>query len=198
MESRSNSRERSELDDLTRFIHLGLTVFGILAYVTGLWAGDYKRAYHLGFSVHKWLGISLSFFMFCRLWLGFYGSREAQFSQWVPYTRERVLMVLEDLVNLLRLKLPDRAVHQGLAGVVQTFGLAVFSWMALTGTLMFIFLEPGRKAGGGLHFIKELHEAGLWLIPIFLGIHVGAVTLHALAGNDLWRQAFFLKKKQGS
>ena len=198
MEPRSNSRERGELDDLTRFIHLGLTVFGILAYVTGLWAGDYKRAYHLGFSVHKWLGISLSFFMFCRLWLGFYGSREAQFSQWVPYTRERVLMVLEDLVNLLRLKLPDRAVHQGLAGVVQTFGLAVFSWMALTGTLMFIFLEPGRKAGGALRFIKELHEAGLWLILIFLGIHVGAVTLHALAGNDLWRQAFFLKKKQDS
>jgi cytochrome b len=198
MEPRSNSRERGELDDLTRFIHLGLTFLGILAYLTGLFAGDYKRAYHLGFSVHKWLGISLSFFMFCRLWLGFYGSREAQFSQWVPYTRERVSMVLEDLVNLLRLKLPDRAVHQGLAGVVQTFGLAVFSWMALTGTLMFIFLEPGRRPGGALHFIKELHEAGLWLIPIFLGIHVGAVTLHALAGDDLWRQAFFLKKKQGS
>ena len=39
--------ESSDLDDLTRFIHLGLTVFGILALLTGLWAGDYKR-------VHTW------------------------------------------------------------------------------------------------------------------------------------------------
>ena len=194
MEPRSNSRERGELDNLTRFIHLGLTFLGILAYLTGLFAGDYKRAYHLGFSVHKWLGLSLSFFMFCRLWLGFYGSRGAQFSQWVPYTRERVLMVLEDLANLLRLKLPHRAVHQGLAGVVQTFGLAVFSWMALTGTLMFLFLEPGHKARGALHALKELHEGGLWLVLIFLGLHVGAVTLHALAGDHLWKRTFFLEK----
>ena len=54
--------ERNDLDDLTRFIHLGLTVFGILALITGLWAGDYKRAHHLGFSVHKWLGLTLSLF----------------------------------------------------------------------------------------------------------------------------------------
>lgn len=196
MAPQPNYSEKSDLDDLTRLIHLGLTIFGILAYLTGLWAGDYKRASHLGFSTHKWLGISLAFFVFFRIWLGFYGSREVQFRQWVPYTRERVLRVLEDIVNLLRLRLPDRPTHQGLAGLVQTFGLAVFSWMALTGTLMFFFLEPGRKAGGALHFIKELHEAGLWLIPIFLGIHVGAVTLHALSGNDLWRKAFFLEKKQ--
>jgi cytochrome b561 len=195
MTSAPTSTQRNELDDLTRFVHLGLTVLGILAYLTGLWAGDYKRATHWGFSTHKWMGISLSFFVFFRLWLGFYGLREGRFRQWVPYTRERVVMVWEDLVTLLRLKLPDRPTHQGLAGVVQTFGLGVFSWMALTGTLMFLFLEPGRKAGGILHLIKELHEAGLWLIAIFLGIHVGAVTLHALAGNDLWRRAFFLEQK---
>jgi cytochrome b len=191
----SDSPEPRELDNLTRFIHLGLTIFGILAFFTGLMAGDYKRAHHLGFSLHKWLGISLAFFVFFRLWLGFYGSREVRFSQWLPYTRDRLLMVLEDIVNLLRLKLPERPTHQGLAGVVQGFGLAVFSWMALTGTLMFFFLEPGRKAGGALHLIKEGHEIGLWLITIFLGIHVGAVTLHALAGNPIWRQAFYLDRR---
>ena len=53
--------ERNGLDDITRFIHLGLTVFGILALITGLWAGDYKRAHHLWFSVHKWLGLTLTF-----------------------------------------------------------------------------------------------------------------------------------------
>lgn len=69
-----------DLDVLTRFIHLGLAVFGLLALLTGLFAGDYKRVHHLAFSVHKWLGLSLSFFMAWRLWLGFYGPQEARFN----------------------------------------------------------------------------------------------------------------------
>lgn len=34
----------------------------------------------------------------------------------------------------------------------------------------------------------------MWLIPIYLGIHVGAVLLHALAGDHRWRRTFFLGK----
>jgi cytochrome b len=186
--------ERDDLDALTRFIHLGLTVFGILALITGLWAGDYKRAHHFGFSVHKWLGLTLSFFLAWRIWLGFYGPQEARFSQWVPFTPERLKMAGEDFLSLLRLKLPERASHQGLAGVVQTFGLAVFGWMALTGSLMALGLTPGRKAGGVIHTLKEMHEFGLWLLVAFLAIHVSAVALHAWAGDDLWRRMFFLKR----
>jgi cytochrome b len=184
----------SDLDDLTRFIHLGLTVFGILALITSLWAGDYKRLHHLGFSIHKWLGLTLSFVMAWRIWRGFYGPREAQFNQWVPYTPERLKLAGKDCLTLLGLRLPDRPSHQGLAGVVQTFGLAVFGWMALTGTLMAVFLTPGQKATGALHALKEMHELGLWLLVAFLVIHVSAVTLHALAGDNRWRQMFFLER----
>ena len=189
-----NSSARTELDDITRVIHLGLAVLGVLAWLTGLLAGDYQKLHHLRFSIHRWLGISASLFIFFRLWWGFYGAREAQFSQWLPYTWDRLLAALEDLFTLVKLKLPDRPAHQGLAAVVQAFGLAVFSWMALTGTLMFLFLEPGHKARGALHALKELHEGGLWLVLIFLGLHVGAVTLHALAGDHLWKRTFFLEK----
>jgi cytochrome b561 len=185
---------QNDLDDLTRLIHLGLAVLGIAALVSGLFAGDYKRMAHLGFSYHRWLGISLSFLMFYRIWLGFYGRQANLFREWVPYTPERLRWILADLVGLLRLKLPDRPTHGGLAGVVQTFGLAVFSWMAATGTLMFFFLEPGRKARWSMDFVKELHEAGLWLMVIFLAIHVAAVVLHALAGDQSWRRAFFLDR----
>jgi cytochrome b len=186
--------EGQELDEITRLIHLGLTIFGILALITGLWAGDYKRVHHLGFSLHKWLGLTLSFFMAWRIWNGFFGSQEDLFSRWVPYNAERLQMVWEDGLNLLRLKLPDRPSHQGLAGLVQTFGLAVFTWMASTGTLMALFLTPGQKARGLLHVIKEMHELGPWVIISFLIIHIGAVTLHALTGDHLWRKMFFLEK----
>jgi cytochrome b len=183
-----------ELDEVTRAIHLGLTVFGILALLTGLlWADDYKRLHHLGFSLHKWLGLTLAFFLVWRLWQGLYGPREARFSQWVPYTPDRLRLAGEDCLTLLRLRLPDRPTHQGLAGVVQTLGLAVFAWMALTGSLMALLLTPGRKAGGLVHAIKEMHELGLWLIVGFLAIHGGAVLLHALSGDHRWRKTFFLE-----
>jgi cytochrome b len=186
--------ESTDLDELTRVIHLGLAVFGLLALLTGLCAGDYKRVHHLGFSVHKWLGLTLSFLMAWRIWHGFYGPQEARFSQWVPYTPERLKLVWEDCLNLLRLRLPERTPRQGVAGVVQAFGLAVFAYMAVTGSLMALLLTPGRKAGGLVHAVKEMHELGLWLIVAFLAIHGGAVLLHALTGDHRWRKTFFLEK----
>lgn len=140
------------------------------------------------------LGVGLTIFILLRIWQGFFGPTEAQFSHWFPYTKDRLLLALEDIPNLVRLKLPDRSAHVGLAGVVQTFGLAAFSWMAVTGSSMVFLLRPGHKATGIIHSLKELHEIGWWLILVFLVIHVGAVTLHALAGRDLWRDMFFLKR----
>jgi cytochrome b561 len=102
--------------------------------------------------------------------------------------------VLEDLWTLVKLKLPDRPTHSGLSGLVQTFRLAAFAWMAVTGSLMFFYLTPGNKVRGFLHPIKEMHKAAVWLIPLYLGIHAGAVLLHALAGDYRWRRIFLLKE----
>jgi cytochrome b len=183
--------EKEELDGLTIFLHAGLMFFGILAWLTGEWAGDYKYLRHWGFSIHKHLGIGLAFFLALRLVYGFVGPPVARFTSWVPYTLERLKLAGEDLLTLARLKLPDRSTHQGLAGLVETFGLAVFAWMAATGIWMHYFLAPGRKAGGLVHVVKELHELGEVLIPLFLIIHVGAVMLHALAGDHRWRKMLF-------
>ncbi len=190
----ANQSSVSELEDISRVIHLGLTVFGISAWATGFWADDYKRLEHLGFSIHSWLGISFAFFLILRIGYGFWGPDDYLFTKWVPYTRARLWAVMEDLWTLIKFKLPQRPTHLGLSGLVQTLGLTAFAWMALTGSLMFFYLTPGHKARGFLHFIKEMHEVGVWLIPIYLGVHVGAVLLHALAGDHRWRQMFFLKE----
>jgi cytochrome b len=195
MISSPESQDRMELDGLTRFIHLGLMVFGILALTTGFLAEDYKHQHHLGFSFHRWFGIGLAAFVALRLWYGFSGPRETRFREWVPYTRERFLLIMEDIKTLLKFQLPERPRHQGLSGLVQTFALATFAWMGATGALMFFLMTPGGKARGTVHLIKEMHEAGWWLALVFLIIHGGAVILHALAGQDLWRPMFFLKRR---
>jgi len=193
MEHKTNSSTSEELDSFTIFLHFGLMMFGVLAWLTGDWAGDYKKVKHLGFTVHKMLGFVTGLFAAALLFHGFWGPERARFANWVPYTRKRLKMVFEDIRNLFTLTLPDRPPRQGLAGLWEAFGLAVFTWMAATGFFMFLFLAPGHKARGLLHTVKELHEFGEWLVPIFLAVHVSAVILHALAGDHRWRKMFFLK-----
>jgi cytochrome b len=190
----TNNSGTKELEDISRVIHLGLTVFGISAWATGFMADDYKHVQHLGFSIHSWLGIIFAFFLLLRVGYGFCGPDDQLFLRWVPFTRDKLRLVFEDLWTLIKFKLPDRPTHEGLSGLVQTFGLAAFAWMAVTGSLMFFYLTPGTKAKGFLHPVKEMHEAGVWLIAVYVGIHVGAVLLHALAGDHRWRRMFFLKE----
>jgi cytochrome b len=184
------------LDPIARFIHLGLMIFGVLAWLTGDWAGSYKHPRHLGFTIHSWLGIGTAVFMGLRLCYGLVGPAAVRFTQWVPYTRERLQWAWEDVLTLLKLKLPQRPTHKGLSGLVHALGLLGFSWMALTGSLMFFYLTPGSRATGMLRLIKEIHEAGYWLVTIFLALHVGAVVLHALTGDHVWRKMVFLKDQE--
>jgi len=186
--------ENTPLGAFAILIHLGLFFLGIAAWLTGGLADDYKRTEHSGFTLHSWIGMGLAGFILLRLLLGLFGPRNVRFTRWVPLTRERLLRVREDISGLLRFRLPERPTHQGLAGLVQTFGLSVFLLMSLTGGFMFFSLEPGQKATGLLHSVKELHEVGELLIPLFLSMHGGAVVLHALRGRHLWRQMLFLRE----
>ena len=196
MKSYSEAAEKHDLDHFTRIIHLGLMFCGILAYLVSGWAGEYESPKHFGYTLHSWLGIGLASFIALRLIYGLVGPASARFTQWVPYTKERLLLVWEDILTLLRFHLPDRPSHMGLSGLVQTFGLLTFIWMALTGSLIFLYLQPGQKAIGMLHFIMEIHEIGEGLIPVFLALHVGAVLLHALTGRHLWRKMIFLNDRK--
>ena len=66
-------RDRSDLDVVTRFLHLALVVLGLAAWLTGDLAGDYERGASLGFSVHRWLGIGAAVAVGLRLVWGVVG-----------------------------------------------------------------------------------------------------------------------------
>lgn len=179
-----------------RLTHLGLLVFGMAAWLSGNMADDYKHVEHTGFIVHKWLGTGAAFFILIRIGLGLFGSEVARFSRWLPITGQRIAAAVEDIKGLLQLKLPHRQTHLGLAGVVQTFGLTVFTSIAVSGGILFFLLEPGFRVRGIVHDIKEVHEIGEILIPAFLSLHVGAVVMHALAGNHIWKRILFPVEEQ--
>lgn len=187
--------EQDKLDFTTLVLHAGITVFGLAAWLTGEWAGDYKTLTHAGFELHRFLGISLSLCILARLLYGVWGPDQVRWSALIPLDLKAWLATMtEDLQSLLKLELPDRPRFWGIKGAVQLFGLLVFSWMTLTGSLLFTYLHPGHKARGALHLLKELHEVGETLIPIFLGLHLLGVLLDALWGQKKWPRVFFLEK----
>jgi len=192
---RDHSPDHERLDAGTRLLHLGIVVFGLLAWGTGWLAEDYKHERHAGFTIHGWIGTGAAAATALRLFWGIIGPRASRFWNWLPVTGGRLRLVVEDVRGLLRLQLPDREPRQGLAAAVESFGLAVFTFLSATGVILFLYLEPGMKARGTMHLVKELHEAGEALLPLFFATHAGAVVLHALTGRHLWKSMFFLKDR---
>lgn len=167
-----------------KIIHLGIAVLGVTAYLTAELAEDGNSS--LGYLLHAYLGLSLAAFMLLRICVGLSSSASLSFKGWSPFSRLQLKLVLEDFRSLLTLKVPERDRHQGLAGMTQAFGLILFTWMAATGTALF-FLEHESNP---FEFVEELHEVGESLIPFYLLLHVGAVVLHSLIGQPIWKKMF--------
>ena len=179
-----------------RLVHLLLATLSLAAWGTGQFADDYKRAVHFGYSIHEIVGIGFAIALGIRILIGLSGPAAGRFSTWFPFGRENLRLVIDELKGLVELRFPEREPHQGLAGLVQFLGLLAFALIAATGTLIAISLEPGTRATGWLHDVKEIHETAQVLIPIYLGLHVGGALVHALLGQHLWQEMLFIRKSR--
>src|SRR4051812_7657008 len=149
----------------TRLIHLGLAVLGIAALISGQFAEDYKLGAHRGFDIHSWIGLGMGGALVIRVLWGSLGLAQWRFSRW-------------------------REAHPGIAGWVQAIGLLAFAWMAVSGAVLFAYLEPGSRAVGWVRVVKELHEGGQAVVIGYVVLHVGAVIAHSLIGQPIWRRMF--------
>lgn len=170
----------------TRLIHIGLATFGIAAYFTVEGAEDGGDSF--GYLLHAYLGLSVATFVLLRLMRGFAGPAQMRFSSWSPFSARQWRRAAEDLKSMFRLKIPERELHEGFAGLVQAFGLLIFTWMAATGTM--IFVTGGVSETELFEALEELHEVGENLVPLYLILHVGGVLFHTLLGTHIWRRMF--------
>lgn len=173
-------------------LHLGMAGFGITAFLTGELAEDGFNS--LGYLFHAYLGLSLAGFVLLRVLRGAIGSGPLRFSDWSPFSGRQWTMALQDLGSLVRFQVPERGMHEGLAGLTQAFGIAVFAWMGATGTGL--FLLGGSSESELFEIVEEIHEVGEALIPLYLALHVGSVLLHSLAGNPIWRKMWTFGKRE--
>jgi len=174
----------------TKIIHLGLAVFGIAAYLTAEGAEHGDAGF--GYLLHAYLGLSLMAFIALRGIRGVIGSAEMRFSSWSPFSKRQWLLAIDDVKSLMQLKMPERGMHEGIAGLTQAFGLMIFAWMGATGTALFFINE---NMNGTLYDIfEETHEVGESLIPLYLILHIGSVVAHSLAGKPIWQRMWRFHK----
>jgi cytochrome b561 len=176
-----------------KVLHIGMAVFGIAAFSTGEFAEGGVNS--LGYLLHAYLGLSLATFMLLRIVPGVAWSGPLRFSGWSPFSRRQWAAASQDLRSLLQLKIPDRGMHEGLAGLTQAFGLLIFGWMALTGTGL--FLLAGGAEGALFGVVEEVHEIGEALIPLYLTLHIGSVIAHSMVGNPIWKRMWKFRESPG-
>jgi cytochrome b561 len=167
-----------------KILHMGMAVFGILAFLTGEAAEDGGTA--PGYLLHAYLGISLATFVLLRMLRGLVGTGPMRFAGWSPFSRHQWRLAWQDVRSLIRLKVLKRGMHEGLAGLTQAFGLAIFGWMGVSGSLL--FLLGGGPESDVFERVEEAHEVGEALIPLYLALHVGSVLVHSLAGKPIWQR----------
>ena len=169
---------------LARILHAGIAIFGLTAFLSGELAEDGMQS--TGYYLHAYLGLSLAIFIGLRIYRGFTAAAPLNFSGWSPLSSRQWSLAVQDLRDLLQLRVPERVIHEGLSGLVQAFGLILFSWMALSGTAL--FLLAGRPEAGLFEALEEVHEIGESLIPLYLVFHVGSVVVHSVAGKPIWQR----------
>lgn len=176
-----------------KLLHMGLAVFGVAAYLTAELAEEGGNS--TGYLLHAYLGLSLAAFMLMRAVPGIFGG-PLKFSGFGLFSKQQWKMIFEDVWGLFKLRVPDRGMHEGIAGLVQSVGLLTFAWMGITGSMMFfIGIEPETEL---IEAIEELHEIGEGIIPLYLLLHVGAVFAHSIARRPVWQRMWSFKSKDDS
>ena len=87
-----------------KFLHAGLAISGIGAFLTGEIAEDGTGS--SGFYIHAYLGLSLVFFVAARIFSGIGGSGMMRFSGWSPFSLSQWKLASQDITcqNAVRMR----------------------------------------------------------------------------------------------
>lgn len=130
-------------------------------------------------ALHTRLGLVLLGVVLFRVVWGFVGSRHARFSDFVRPPRE-VIAALKDMVR----GAPKHVLGHNPVGAVMVVALLT---TMLAVTMTGIIISQGPEWSGPLalskstaHFVKEVHEAAAWSLPVMIVLHVAGVLLSSV------------------
>ncbi len=94
----------------------------------------------------------------------------------LPWNKAGLLAIAQDLLGLIKMKLPKAGPRPGLPGLIHGLGLLAVTLMAFSGVVIFFcFL-----AGNNPHLIKHFHSFIAWFVWIYWLGHVLMAILHKI------------------
>ena len=162
---------------------------------TGYYIGNPFFAGHLVMArvrtVHLYASIVFTLSVLVRVYWAFAGNRYARWSELIPVSAERLRSLWKATLfyTFLSREPVEYAGHNGIAGLTYAFIFGVYFVMIATGLALyqvyapvgsplrvFAFLIP---LFDGLQITRLIHHIGMWVILLFMVVHVYFVVLYS-------------------
>lgn len=186
----------------TRFLHwmlaLGITLQMLLTLVMRPpHPGRVHSALeNLSFSAHRYLGVVVLVVVLLHWLLFISGNAHKGWGHFFPwFSRARRHAVVNDVRELMRVRVEDPEKQDSLAGAIQGLGILVGTLLAGTGMVLFLGMAVDGAMSPFVHAIAEFHSFWGPVMWGYLGLHVGAVVLHMLAGHRTVLNIFSFSKR---
>jgi Ni/Fe-hydrogenase 1 B-type cytochrome subunit len=146
--------------------------------------------------IHLYAAIVFTVSLFVRFYWFLVGNRYARLSDFIPVTGERLRNLLKTFMfyTFLRHDPDDYAGHNALAGATYLVIYAVYLLMIGTGLALYTVYaslhSPFQFFGvltplfGGLSVARALHHIGMWVILVFVVVHVYFVLLSSIVEQN--------------
>jgi len=137
----------------------------------------------LFFEAHEWIGVILLVVVGLRFMMMLGNPEDIQ--RLFPFlSAERMKGVFSDLKELLTGKIKAPTHDDCLAGFVHGLGLLLGLALGLTGTAMFVGMDPiNGTMNEFVHTLKEVHEVLGELLWYYVIGHVAMVVVHQIKGH---------------
>lgn len=178
-------------DRNTRLLHFGLVLSITFELFSGLFVSDPNT--RLYFRMHEIGGLTAAGFVLLH-WMWSFARQDLAIL--FPWNAQGLARSRDELIGMLRGRLPQQGHTVGLSGFVHGLGLLAASGMALSGVFIFLIIPGGLGASSastnyalftGLSVLHRFLSSFLWA---YLGGHVVFAILHQVQGHPVFGAIF--------
>lgn len=148
----------------------------------------------LFFEVHEWFGVIVLVLVLLRFLFIMDREEWSKLFPWITAEGCRgIISELKEVPGWLIGKLRDAGEQDYIAKTVHGLGLLLALALGISGTVLFVGMNPDGSMGDVVHFFKETHELLGELLWIYVIGHVVMALLHQVMGHRSLQRIFFLK-----
>lgn len=180
---------RQHWDAITRLLHWIIMLTVTFQLFSSIYMSNPGTQYL--FPIHEYVGlVSAAAILF--FWM--YSFSVHDWSVLFPWNSEGLATVWDELIGILRLRLPKAGRRVGLSGFVHGLGLLALTGGAVTGVFIYLIVPGGQHAnpsdGAIFTHLSLLHAFFGELVWAYWIGHAAFAVLHQLAGTRVFRDIF--------